>query len=55
MTIKEELQKVKVMVNVLITRSSTLGPTNLKEIQEGQLALVRLEELIDDLDPEGVK
>jgi hypothetical protein len=58
MTIKEELQNVKEMIGAIL--QCDLAPNSYsKEMQDkinrGHQSLVRLEELIEELDPEGIK
>lgn len=57
-TIKEELQNVKKGWNLLLLQRATkhecIGEGD-SIIEAGTKSLARLEELIEDLDPEGVK
>lgn len=59
MTIRQELARVKKMVYLLFEQRSSAAIDGLegdnKILVRGEKSLVRLEELIDDLDPEGVK
>lgn len=54
-TIFDELARVKQMVGILVARSTLTIKAEGKIVDRGRKALVRLEELIVDLDPEGVK